>query len=143
MIAKTINGDMLKEAIKISFSGDKGIIKMYDPSVRVREMEDVYDNVFYKIKMFYNEADFFGVYEKEELIGYFVCKFGQLISFALNVKFRIRRYLRKYFALIKEKAGKPFFCYLYSNNVRGIKWLIKNDMIVDGETGSITRLVYV
>lgn len=143
MIAKKINIKTLEKAICIAFNEDFKIFEYYDESVRVETINEVCDNVFYKITTFYPDSDFFGVYDNNELIGYFVSKFGQLISFALKVNYRVRKYLRKFFALIKQKTGKPFICFLYSRNIRGIKWLLKNKMILDGESGLITRLVYI
>jgi hypothetical protein len=143
MNAKIINKQTLREAINISFDSDKEILSLYDSSVPVKSVFDVCENVYFKVMNFYSESEFYGIYEKESLIGYFVCSFGQLISFSLNYKFRTRSYLRLFFKLIKKRTGSPFVCYLYSKNIRGIKWLMKNKMVIDGENGKVTRLVYV
>ena len=81
-----------------------------------------------------------GIYEGNNIIGYFVYTDKQLISFGLNIEYRQRKYLRSFFALIRTELGKGFCCWLHSVNIRGVRWLQKNGMIITKSNHLLTQL---
>jgi hypothetical protein len=143
MFAHAITYKTLNEAIRIAFSKDENILSLYDPTKKVECLEDIVEDISRKIKEYDDgELTMQGVYEKNNLIGYFVYRHKLLISFSLNIRYRIRKYLNKFFQLIKERFKGTFHCILFSRNIRAIKWLIKNNMQIGLRNDLITQLIY-
>jgi hypothetical protein len=141
MIAKTIKYNELESAVRVAFSEDKKIFELFDRSVKVETLDELVINVMLKIRT-YENAMYRGVYVKGVLAGYFVFEGDSLISFGLNIGYRTRHILREFFGLMKKEMTKPFFCILWSRNVRAVKWLIKNGCKVNDSNPSQTQLVY-
>jgi hypothetical protein len=133
MIAKSINNTQLKEAIRIAFMGDNDIYSLYDPSVEVKNVDEIVVDIIKKVDT-HPEIVTKGIYEKNQLIGYIIYNRVALISFALNINYRLRKYLREFFALIRKEIKGKFNCFLWSKNVRAIKFLVKNGMDIQTET---------
>lgn len=144
MIAKEININRLKEAIKVAFVDDGNIAKFYDPHKSIESVEDIIEDIYKKVSEFRNAPGgstvIKGVFEKNELIGYYVNTPSMLISFSINTKYRTRHYLKEFYSLIKRDMNKKFVCYLFSKNVRAIKWLQKMGMKITGFHNQITQL---
>jgi len=140
MIAKEIDNRQLKLAISVGFDGDHKVVSLYDPNVPVSSIADVQADILRKLNEL-DELKIMGVFDKSKLIGYYVCRGGLLISFALSVSFRTRSYLRKFFALINAEFQGCFVCLLWTKNERGIKWLVKNGMQVAARDNNITQLI--
>ena len=141
MIKKEIPYTKLKDAIRVSFAEDKSIYDFFDPNVEVKNLEEIVTNILYKITT-YNNATYFGIYDKEKLIGYFVYREKQLISFALTSEYRQRKYLREFFKLIREEIRGHFMTLLWNKNVRAIKYLQKQGMEIININQQITQLAY-
>lgn len=141
MIAKTITSEELREATRVAFDEDKKIFDFFDRNVKVTTIEEIVDNVIKKIST-YERALYRGVYFKGALIGYYVYEGNSLVSFGLNSGFRTRPLLRKFFSLIKKDMVKPFFCVLWSRNIRAVKWLIKMGLTINDSNPSQTQLIY-
>ena len=139
MIIQSITYKQLPEAIKVSFEKDKDIYDLYDPNVKVENIEDIVKDIYKKLGE--NELYYKGVYEKGRLVGYFAYNAQRqiLISFALNVEYRQRKYLKEFYSLIKREIGK-FDCYLYMRNIRAINWLKKMGMQAEGFNKMIIKL---
>lgn len=133
----------LYEAIKISFDNDTPIIKLYDPNKVVNSIDDVTKDIFKKILEYAddNKVILNGVYEKNELIGYFIYRNKLLISFSIAVKYRTTDCLKAFFRLIKSEIKGQFGCMLWSKNLRAIKWLEKNGLKIIHLDPVITQLV--
>ena len=142
MTAKGITLTELKIAIEISFAGDREIVKLYDPNVKVESVKDVTDNIFDKIEKIETGCGIKGVFHREKLIGYFVTYDKILVSFSLAMQYRTRTYLRAFFSLIKDEIGKEIYCRLWTKNTRAIRWLMKNGMIDIHQQDKITHLIY-
>ena len=141
MTAKDITYPELRKAIEISFKEDDYILSLYDPNAKVICLHDIVENIIGKVST-HSGLKVKGVYEKGELIGYIVYNHVSLISFSLASKYRVRKFLRAFFDIIKREMGGRFVCYLFNRNVRAIKWLQKNGAdIVDMNT-LVTKLVY-
>lgn len=133
-------GELIK-AIEVAFCDDKDIFSLYDPNVKVSSVKDIVDNISHKI-LSHSDVIVKGVYHKNELIGYVAHNRKALISFSISVKYRVRKFLREFFSLIKKEIGGEFVCFLWNRNQRAIKWLKKNGMQVTNMTAEVTRLVY-
>jgi hypothetical protein len=141
MIAKVITYPKLKEAIEIAFKGDNRIYDFYDPSVKVESLEAIVADIYRKITTYQNPV-LVGIYEREGLIGYFVYQGKMLISFSLSIQYRVRKYLKEFFVIISKELKKDFHCYLWTKNIRAIKWLKKNGLQVFNVNPHIVQLVY-
>ena len=141
MIAKPITLQQLKKAIKVAFEGDDKIMDLYDPNVAVKSIEDIAEDIIGKIKD-YREVEIKGIFEKSELIGYFVKKGNLLISFGINMKYRVRKFKRALFDLIENDFNGSFVCLLWSKNIRAIRWLENSGMNVIEMDHQLTKLVY-
>src|SRR5436190_15667741 len=99
MTTKKLTYEQLGEAIKVAFANDKELFeKFYDPNVSVNNLEDAVNDVLRKVATF-TEAEYRGVYDNSNLIGYFVFRSKLLISFGLSMEYRRRVYLREFFKL--------------------------------------------
>lgn len=144
MNAKPISYKILQEAIRIAFTEDKELPKFYDPNKNLSSIEEIVDDVSGKIKSHDNgELVLMGVYEKNNLIGYFVFKNKLLISFSINVQYRTRHNLRAFFRLMKSELRNGFGAMLWTKNVRAIKWLTKNGMKTVFHNEQVTQLVLI
>jgi hypothetical protein len=141
MIRKSINDEQFKEAIKVSFSDDKEIFSLYNPHIKVESVDDIVNDISYRIKNEVNNAIVKGVYEKNELVGFYAYEGHTLISFALNVKYRTRRYLNGLFSLIRGDIKGQFQCFLFNKNIRAIKYLSKQGMKIGNSNELITHLI--
>lgn len=141
MISKSISYEELKKAIDAAFEDDHEIVGMYDPSQNVSNLSEVSDNIYKKLFELKDIVECKGVYSEKKLIGYYVFIDSLLISFALNKELRVPQHLNGFFKLIKKDLGDLFVCRLWDSNMRGIKWLVKNDMqIVDIEKNIVTLI---
>lgn len=140
MISKEITYNQLKEAIRISFENDKHITSVYDPNVKVESIDDIVNDVLRKLSD-YPSLEYRGIYDKQKLVGYFVRKGGMLISFSICVEYRVRKFKRNFFSLIKEDFKGMFICFLWSKNVRAIRWLLKMGMEEMHSDNLLTKLI--
>lgn len=140
MIVKQITYEELYGAVEISLSGDVHVFEFYDPDVKVQTLEDIVADIPRKIKTF-GSSIVRGVYEKDELIGYFAYQGRILISFGLAVKYRVRKYLREFFNLINKELKKDFVVYLWKKNIRAIRWLQKHGLEISEYSAYIVKLV--
>ena len=142
MIAKNINNEEFKNAIRTGFECDNEIYPLYCPHVKVSCTEDIVSDIFNRVKADIRDITVKGVYEKEQLIGYYVCDEKTLVSFALNKQYRKRKYLHAFWDLIRKDLRGIFECYLWSANKRAIKWLLKNGFNIKQVDHYITHLIY-
>lgn len=140
MIEKVINGEEFKKAIKAAFDGDTAIFELYCPHIKVTSVDQIVSDIFCRIRKDEADVTLKGIYEKGELIGYYVYRKDMLVSFAINIRFRTRSYLKELFKLMRRSVGKKFVCFLWTKNIRAIKYLIKNGMTVIGQDHLITQL---
>lgn len=142
MITKDINKKQFKDAIKIAFDADKVIYNLYCPHVKVETVDDIVDDISARIGKDVSKATIKGVYEKNELIGYYVYHGKTLVSFALNVKYRNRKYLKEFWNKIRSDLKGSFQAFLWSKNIRAAKWLEKMGMKIIAQDNLLTHLNY-
>lgn len=141
MIAQPISYKRLHEALYRSFKDDKDIFKYFDPNVNAQTVEDIVIDIEKKIREYGDNAKMRGIYEKGKLIGYFIIYHDMLVSFSLAVEYRKQSFLSKFFSIIKKELNNQFGCYLWTRNVRAIKWLLKNGMKITHSDKIITKLI--
>jgi hypothetical protein len=141
MISKPITYDQLEEAIKISFKDDKFAIELYDPNVVVTSVDEIADDIIRKVKE-HGKVQMKGIYDKNKLVGYFIRGGGMLISFGISVEYRLRQFKRGLFDIIKKDFKGMFVCFLWSKNIRGIRYLEKHGMKVMDSDRQLTKLIY-
>ena len=150
MILKKVSYETIQNAIKVAFDEDKKIFEFYDPNKNITSLDEIVKDIYSKGAGFSELSDgviAMEVYEKGKLIGYFFYNNKMLISFALNVAYRQRKYLKEFFSLIKSTIGKGFSCLLWSKNIRAIKYLMKMGMMPINETefngNFVTTLIFI
>lgn len=139
MIIRDILYEDLLKAIKIAFEGDNDIFNFYDPNENPKDIKDIVEDIGSKI-LEYEGGIYRGVYDDKNLVGYFVYIDNVLISFALNIKYRVKEWLDFLYESIKKELGL-FICCLWNTNKRAIKWLQKNNMKINYFDNNITELI--
>lgn len=120
----------MKDQIRIAFDGDEEVLKLYDPTVEVRFIDEVVEDIYRKLV----EYDLLYQFKFVEMPdGYFCYIPGTLVSFGLNRKSRTPERLAEFWDAIVAELGGTFECMLWSKNRRGIGWLKKMGMRVDKE----------
>ena len=140
MQSKVITHNEFKKAVEISFKDDNKITEFYDSSVKIDSIDDIISDISSKIKE-YKDPVLCGLFENNEVVGYYVFQGNLLISFALSIKYRTKKYLKSLFHHIKKSIGDSFICLLWSKNVRAIKWLNKMGMKTNKEIVYKNKLV--
>lgn len=125
-----INIEDLDEYVYNSFIDDDDLMAYYDKNVEVNTTKDCIDNVLFKIKNYYKDANYFGVEINGTKEGFFVCTEELLISFGININHRSSEELKEFWGFIKNVMGNTFQCLLYSHNQRAIGFLQKGGMKV-------------
>jgi hypothetical protein len=115
----------LRPYIGAAFINDDEIVLYYDKSQKVKTIEQAINNTFNKINIGYPISDGYGVELDGEKIGYFVKFDNLLVSFGINVNYRKKEYLSKFFDLIRMQFTGNFECLLYSYNSRAIGFIEK------------------
>lgn len=140
MISKCINNNQFKEAIRTSFDGDTNIYSLYCPLVNVNCVNDIVEDISHRICDETKGAIIKGVYDKNELIGYYVYQKNTLISFALTIKCRTRKYLNSLFSLIRSDLKGHMQAFIWNKNIRAIRYLCKQGMKIDNCNELVTHL---
>ncbi len=78
----------LKECIYSAFIGDDEIVDIYDPSVKVGNIEAVCESVHEKIESLVEPCNINRVLIDGNKVGYFAYSKNSLISFGLNKEYR-------------------------------------------------------
>ena len=144
MIAKNINIEQFRDAIRIAFEGDSAIYPLYNPKITVNSVEDIVDDISYRIEKETENSVIKGVFDKNKLIGYYVYNPSRkaLVSFGLNIAYRQRKILKSFWSIIRTDLKGKFQAFLWSRNERGIKWLLKNGMKIVAADNLLTHLIY-
>lgn len=120
----------MRESIRKAFEGDEEIVKLYDPTVQVSDVDQVVEDIYRKLV----EYDLLYQFKFVEVPdGYFCYMPGTLVSFGLSKQVRTPERLTQFWEGIVEELGGTFDCMLWSRNTRGIRWLQKMGMRVDRE----------
>lgn len=131
VILKEITYSQFKQAIRTSFENDGDIKSLYDPSVCIKCIDDIVEDIYEKVvgyKLYKGEISIKGAYENGDLVGY-VVKFNDLlVSFALSISYRTKEKTKEFFELIKKDFNCPFYCYLWEVNKRAVRFLERNGL---------------
>lgn len=142
MITKNINNEQFKQAVRVSFEGDSEIYGLYNPSITVQSVDDIVNDISSRIQSDVRKIDVKGVYDKNNLVGYYAYSDDTLVSFGLSIEYRKRKYLKELWHLIRRDLRGAFQCHLFTRNIRGVKWLGKNGMKIFKQDNLITHLIY-
>jgi hypothetical protein len=144
MVSKYINQEEFKQAIKVAFVNDTAVFTLYNPNTPVRTVEDIIKDISTRIHADVTNAEIKGVYDKNTLVGYYVIDMPHktLVSFGLNIGYRKRKYLKKFWSLIRTDLKGIFQCFLWSRNARACKWLQKNGMKIIAADNLLTHLTF-
>lgn len=141
---KKISINELPEIVKFSYENDSELFEKYFGLAK-----NFMGCVNSQLAMIYEMAErkklsYYKVVFQDKTIGYFVIFDGVLYSFAINIRYRKKDILQKWWQLMKSKLGNKFACYLYEWNERAINFLLKNGMkIYDKDEESKTvALIY-
>lgn len=118
---KDITYSDIYECIK----GDDDFLKYFHPFSRAKNNEEAAMETFDVMKGHEQMKKCYFVVTE---IGYIFYAKKELISFCIKPEHRNKRTFKLFWSLIKNSIGKHFYCYLYSNNTRAIKFLIKAGM---------------
>lgn len=144
MISKEINKEQFAKAVRVAFTDDKHIYGLYNPNVSVKSVDDIVNDITHRIATDTAEGAIIkGVYEKGVLIGYYVydSNMKTLVSFGINVAYRTRRLLQNTWTLIRHDLKGIFQAFLWTRNIRGVKWLQKNGMKIIAQNDLLTQLI--
>lgn len=123
----------IKEVIRFAFDNDEEIFKYFDPNFpNVKNLDDLVENIYEKIV---SHEHIFETKFVNLKYGYFfyVVSPRLLISFGVNVNYRMPYLLDNFWSEIKKELGNNFSCFLWDKNKRAIKWLQKNGMKIDNK----------
>lgn len=129
------------QAIRKAFEGDNDILKYADPSETYDDVEAlckrIEDKLIEHSKTYL--CKFITVIRDNDVAGYFFYRVFPvtLISFGINKAYRKDA---SFFAEIKKELGRDFDCYVFSRNVRALKWLQKNGMKILFQSDLVTFL---
>jgi hypothetical protein len=144
MTTQTVSYNQLVSAVKIAFENDKEMLKLYDKTVVVNDLDELITDVVRKLKEYptvYPDTTFKSVVDKNKTVGYIVFKEETLISFGLCMEYRKRKYLNEFFGLIRKELRGHFCCTLWSRNIRAVKWLLGNGLRIFDTNPHITVLI--
>ena len=75
-----------------------------------------------------NSFNFYGVFEGTNLIGFFGTEYTNYVNtIFVKPEYRNRRYMKKFFSLVKSKVDNEFYTALYKKNKRAINFYLKNN----------------
>lgn len=120
-----------RELIRDIFDYDKDIKKFCDIDY-VRYMQDISQQIILRIKKCLRDypSSYIFVDEDRKYFAVWLKAHGDniLYSFGVHQDFRKEKNLKLFWEYLYNEHDDGFLCYLYSNNTRAIKWLIKNGM---------------
>lgn len=134
MIIQEVNYLKIKDYIEAAWTGDDGLEKFYDKSVKERSLNNFINDTYKKIVEFYRDGDevkLYGLEIDRKPIGFLIIspQNNLLYSFGISKHYRSGDLLELVFNVIKDKLNGDFVCFLYSYNTRAINWLIKCGMV--------------
>lgn len=121
----------IKDTIKFTFDNDRDIFKYFDPNYPdIKTYDEIADNIYEKIK---SHEKIFNTKFIDLRYGYIFYSLepNLLISFGVNVNYRMPYIMEDFWNEIKKNLGSKFDCYLWAKNKRAIDWLKRNGMKED------------
>lgn len=125
---KTILINDLPEYIDIAFENDYELLELYDKSIEAKNLKEVCESVYNKIKSISSSVELRGVVIGDRIVGFFAFQPECLLSFGINKEYRGKSFSVKLWGLIKNEIGVGFSCTLFDYNKRAIHWLEKQGM---------------
>lgn len=126
---KKISINELPKLVALSYEKDEEFFAKYhgDNSTYIACVNAELLNIYQMAEK--HKMDYYKVVYMKKPIGYFVaCDDICLYSFSINMRFRKKEILIKWFSEIKKQMKTGFWCCLYQKNTRAISFLEKNRM---------------
>lgn len=138
----SIQKDQLLHHILIGFGGDADLAKYH---IAPGDTQSMAENSFSRIEEYeeYGTLEYYAVKMNEDVIGFtvFMKKEGKmpiLVSFAINVLYRVGFILKAWLGLLIDKCH--FFVGLNDKNTRAIKFFLNNKFSVHAEEQNMVLL---
>lgn len=120
-----------RELIRDIFDLDKDINKFCDTDY-LGYMQDISQQIILRINKCLIEypSSYIFVDEERKYFAVWMKAHGDniLYSFGVHPEKRSKENLKLFWEYLENENDDGFLCYLYSNNIRAIKWLKKNGM---------------
>jgi hypothetical protein len=120
-----------RELIKDIFDLDKDIEKFCDTDM-ITYNQNISDQIIIKINgcLIQYPSSYIFVDEERKFFAVWLKSHGDniLYSFGVHPDKRNQENINHFWNYLFNEHDDGFLCYLYSNNIRAIKWLIKNGM---------------
>lgn len=120
-----------RELIRDIFDLDKDIRKFCDMDY-LGYMQDISQQIILRINKCLREypSSYIFVDEERKYFAVWLKAHGDnvLYSFGVHPEKRSKENLKLFWEYLENENEDGFLCYLYSNNIRAIKWLKKNGM---------------
>lgn len=132
----------VNKLIELAFLGDSDLIEHYHAA-----NDNMQDSILHTIEridvtsMAY-QLSFYKVTVDKVNAGFFVTGDNFLYSFGLNMKFRKKEILMKWWEMVCGELKPNFICMMNKKNTRGINFLKKQGMIVISNGNEILTLKY-
>jgi hypothetical protein len=136
--------DSLRPAIKAAFEGDIDLIDKYhvvngDLQICVedteRRIQEVSEN---------DPLEFFALYYGKVLIGFTVIGDSFLLSFGINIRYRVKYVVLGWWNWVSKLLDYEFATWIFKKNTRTIEFLKRNGMkIVQDNNDEYYNLVYI
>lgn len=128
-----------RELIRDIFDLDKDIKKFCDMDFLMYN-QNISDQIIIKLNgcLIQYPSSYIFVDEDRKYFAVWLKAHGDniLYSFGIHPEKRTEENLKLFWEYLENEHDNGFLCYLYSNNIRAIKWLKKNGM---GEVGKIVE----
>lgn len=137
-----ISKNEIQPLIEIAYKDDQKLLDEY----HIAKFTHTYEAVLSMMGMInemseQRELFYYKVLCDKKPIGYVVTFDDFLYSFAINIKFRVKKILVEWWDKIIEVLGPRFICALYKNNTRAISFLEKCGMRIFHEHENFLTLI--
>lgn len=142
---KKISKHELPPLVQLSYSGDSDLIEKYHPA-----KSDMYGSIQNELDMIEEtggvyKVNYYKVLFENKPIGFFVTGGATgkdfLYSFAINIKFRKKDILIKWWSEVKSTLKKEFEAFLYVGNTRAVEFLKKQKMQISKEENLVLTFI--
>lgn len=143
-LIRTVDAELLYEAIYISFCNDEELVNKYHVvnTGFIDCVESTYNMILET--SFKYPCEWYVVVEGKKVIGFTVVSkaYNFLYSFAINKDYRNQERNTEWFKHIGTLLGNNFTCGLWALNTRAVNFLLKQGMEIYKKDGLETHLKY-
>lgn len=140
---RSIPSGSLGSAINFAFRGDWQLIHKYH--LINGDLTDCVKSTFREIDRVSQGGtplEYFGIYYEEMLIGFTVTGPKLLFSFGINIQYRTKEIVLKWWQCVLTYLGQDFVTFLFKKNKPAVDFLMRNGMVVGDDQGEYLGLVH-